>query len=95
MAKKKKDKLNMNVDISGYQNTDALIDDKMLRMQLANIRRSLHITQKQLADISGLSESCISNIESGESVSPTMRSVIKYAHALGVQMSVIYPDRDT
>lgn len=69
-------------------NTDALIADKMLRMQLTNIRKSKHITQKQLSEMSGLSESCISNIENGEQSSPTLRSLIRYATALGIEFYI-------
>lgn len=36
-------------------NTDASIADRMIRMELANIRRSKHITQKELSKLSGLS----------------------------------------
>lgn len=69
-------------------NTDVLIMDKMLRMQLANIRKSKHLTQKQLSELSGLSESCISNIESGSDSSPTLRSLMRYAAALDVDIYV-------
>ena len=69
-------------------NTDALICDKLIRMQLMNARKSKHITQKQLAEISGLSESCISNIESGSDQSPTLRSLVRYATALGVEIYI-------
>lgn len=69
-------------------NTDALIADRMLRIQLTNIRKSKHITQKQLSEISGLSESCISNIENGEQSSPTLRSLIRYATALGIEFYI-------
>lgn len=69
-------------------NTDALIEDKLLRMQLANVRKSKHLTQKQLAELSGLSESCISNIESGSDSSPTLRSLIRYTSALGIELYV-------
>lgn len=69
-------------------NTDALISDKLLRMELSNIRRSKHITQKQLSEMSGLSESCISNIESGSDSSPTLRSLVRYTTALGVELYV-------
>lgn len=68
-------------------NTDMLISDKLLRMQLTDIRRS-KMTQKQLSEISGLSASCISNIESGEDTSPTLRSLIRYATALGVEIYI-------
>lgn len=69
-------------------NTDASIADKLLRMELANIRKAKHLTQKQLSEISGLSESCISNIESGEDSSPTLRSLIRYATALDIEFFI-------
>ena len=46
-------------------NTNNMIQDKLLRMQLVNIRKSKNITQKELSIMSGLSQSCISNIETG------------------------------
>lgn len=73
---------------SKMSNTDALINDKLFRMQLCNIRKQKRLTQKQVADMSGLSTSCISNIESGEDTSPTMRSIIKYATALGIEIYI-------
>jgi transcriptional regulator with XRE-family HTH domain len=73
---------------SSTMNVDASIADRMLRMELANIRRSKHVTQKELSKRSGLSESCISNIESGEETSPTLRSLVRYATALGVELYI-------
>ena len=73
-------------------NTDNLIEDKLIRMQLANIRKSKRKTQKQMAIESGISESCISNIESGSSNSPTLRSLIKYANSLGVKIYISKKD---
>ena len=70
------------------ENTDTLIADKLLRMQLSDIRKSKHITQKELSKLSGLSESCISNIESGEQSSPTLRSLIRYATALDIELYI-------
>ena len=70
------------------ENIDALVADKLLRAQLTNIRKSKHLTQKELSVKSGLSESCISNIESGEQSSPTLRSLIKYATALGAEIYI-------
>lgn len=69
-------------------NTDFLIMDKLIRMQLFNARKAKHLTQKQLAEISGLSESCISNIESGSDQSPTLRSLVRYASALGIEIYI-------
>ena len=57
-------------------------------MQLADIRKSKHLTQEELSKKSGLSKSCISNIESGDNSSPTLRSLIRYVNALGVNIFV-------
>lgn len=90
MAKKKKEKLDGYINTDAYSNIDAMIVDKILRMQLTNARKAKHVSQKELSKLSGLSESCISNIESGESSSPTLRSLIKYATALDIEFSVKY-----
>lgn len=87
MSKSKELKSDNNISLE-YSNTDALIIDKMLRMQLTNIRKSKHISQEKLSKISGLSVSCISNIESGENTSPTLRSLIKYTSALGIELYI-------
>ena len=88
MGRKKKEKLDGYINVGSYNNTDAMINDKLLRMQLANARKSKNLSQKELAKLSGLSESCISNIESGESSSPTLRSLVKYATALDIELSI-------
>lgn len=90
MARKKKEKLDGYINSDAYSNTDAMINDKMFRMQLTNARKAEHLSQKELAKKSGLSESCISNIESGESSSPTLRSLIKYMTALEIELSINY-----
>lgn len=69
-------------------NTEFLIQDKLIRMQLTDLRKAKHLTQKQLSQISGLSTSSISNIESGENSSPTLRSLIRYANALEVNIFI-------
>lgn len=88
MASKKKEKLDGYINLDIYSNTDAMINDKMLRLQLTNARKAKHISQKELSKLSGLSESCISNIESGESSSPTLRSLVKYTTALGIELTI-------
>ena len=69
-------------------NTECSIQDKLIRMQLADIRKSKHLTQEELSKKSGLSKSCISNIESGDNSSPTLRSLIRYVNALEVNIFV-------
>lgn len=68
-------------------NTEVYIQDKMIRMRLASIRRSKGLTQKELSDITGLSTATISNIESGEN-SYTLRSLIKIAEALNYEINL-------
>lgn len=94
MARKKKEKLDGYINAAAYSNADAMIDDKMLRMQLYNARKAKKLSQKELSKISGLSESCISNIESGESSSPTLRSLIKYTNALGIELTISFGGKD-
>lgn len=74
--------------MESLMNSDAMINDKLLRMQLHNIRKSKHLTQNDISELSGLSISCISNIETGEQSSPTLRSLIKYATALGIELYI-------
>ena len=95
MARKKKEKLDGYVNKDAYSNADAMIADKLLRMVLTNARKSANLTQKELAKLSGLSESCISNIESGESSSPTLRSLIKYTNALDIELSINFVGKDS
>ena len=68
-------------------NTEVFLQDKFLRMKLADIRRSKGYTQKEIAEKSGLSSATISNIESGEN-SYTTRSLIMYAESLGYEISI-------
>lgn len=69
-------------------NKESSIDDKLLRLQLTNIRKSKHLTQKDVSKLSGLSESCISSIESNDDSSPTLRSLMRYIDALGVELYI-------
>ena len=64
------------------ENTDAMIADRLFRMQLADIRKAKRLTQEDVSKISGLSKSCISNIETGSDSSPTLRSLIRYMTAI-------------
>lgn len=68
-------------------NTDVYLQDKFIRIRLASIRKSKGLTQKQLSDMTGLSTTTISNIESGEN-SYTLRSLIRCAEALGYEINI-------
>lgn len=84
-----------NIETIELSNTDVMIADKLLRMQLTNIRKAKHISQKDLSRICGLSESTISSIEtpSGDS-SPTLRSLTRYALGVGAEIDIRIVDKD-
>lgn len=83
-------KTNQNQTITQNDSIDGecSISNKMLKMQLTNYRRTRGLSQKQLSSISGLSESCISSIETNTDVSPTLRSLMRYATALGLEIYI-------
>ena len=57
-----------------------------LRNDLTKMRKRNKITQKDLERSSGLSQQAISRIEVGKDVSPSLKSLIKYADAIGCQL---------
>ena len=63
------------------------IQEQLLRIQLTEIRKS-KMSQAELSKISGLSITCISSIENSNDRSPTLRSLIKYATSLGVDLYI-------
>lgn len=67
---------------------DIIIDSRLLRIELAEIRKSKNLTQAQVSQKSGLSKSTISNIESGEEKGVTLTSIIKYARAIDCSLFV-------
>lgn len=67
---------------------DIMIDSRLLRMELAEMRKSKNLTQAQVAEQSGLSKSTISNIESGEEKGVTLTSIIKYARAIDCSLFI-------
>lgn len=66
--------------------TENFITEKLTRMQLANLRKSLGMTQKEVSLKADLSLSCVNNIESGEDMSPNLKSLNKYLNAIGYEM---------
>lgn len=70
------------------QDTEQFIYDRLARVKLKSLRKHMHMTQSQIAELSGLSLSTISNIESEDSnaSSPRLDSVIAYLNALGYEM---------
>ena len=58
-----------------------------IREQIVKAREEAHITQKELAALTGLTQSNISNIESGNN-RPTIPTLKKIADALGKRLIV-------
>ena len=65
---------------------EQFISTRISKIELVNLRKSKKLTQKELADISGLSVKCISDIESETTGNPTMKSLIKYLDCLGYEL---------
>ena len=62
-----------------------------IREQVVKAREEAHLTQKELAKLSGLTQSNISNIESGSN-RPTIATLKKIADALGKRLVVDLTD---
>lgn len=62
------------------------ISKRLTKMQLSVLRKSKHLTQKEMSTLTGLSVQCISDIESENSGNPTLRSIIKYLDCLGYEL---------
>lgn len=67
---------------------DILIDSRLLRLELSEMRKNKHLTQAQVAEKSGLSKSTISNIECGEEKGVSLTSIMKYARAVDCSLFV-------
>ena len=66
--------------------TEQFISTRLTKMQLSDLRKIKHLTQKELSMITGLSVQCISDIESENSGNPTLKSLIKYLDCLGYEI---------
>ena len=85
--KKKKNEKEELIDPFIYDNKiDLLISERLTKLQLSDLRKIKHLTQKDLSLITGLSIQCISDIESKNSGNPTLKSLIKYLNALGYEI---------
>lgn len=58
-------------------------EENRLRQSLIAMRKKKKITQRVLQSSSGLSQQAISRIEVGKDFSPSLKSLIRYADAIG------------
>lgn len=68
-----------------------VIDSTLFKLDLKDLRLKNHLTQKRLAELSGLSEKCIQNIESNNG-NPTFLSINKYLEVLGYKIDIVKND---
>ena len=61
-----------------------------MRLNLRNVRRSLDVTQEDLAKKSGVSRATISYLESGAATDTTVSTLTKLADALGIDVSALF-----
>lgn len=66
---------------------ERFINTRLTKMQLSDLRKIKHLTQKDVATMTGLSVQCISDIESESSGNPTLKSLIKYLDCLGFEIA--------
>lgn len=74
-------------EISTSEPIDLYINKRLTKMQLPDIRKVKHLTQKDVSEATGLSLQCISDIESLTSGNPTLKSLIKYLDCLGYEIA--------
>ncbi len=61
-------------------------------MALLDIRKERELTQRQLAQSSGIQQDVISSIETGRVKNPTWRTVRRISAALDLPPEVVFPD---
>lgn len=62
------------------------MNNRITKMDLSRLRKSHKMTQKQVAEVTGLSVQCISDIESESSGNPTLKSIIRYLNCFGYDL---------
>lgn len=60
-------------------------------MNLRTARRIKDITQARLAELSGVDQTTISDIERGRNINPSWATVSRIAKALGVEPEELFP----
>ena len=66
-----------------------------MTLNLRSVRRSLDVTQDELAKKSGVSRTTISYLESGVAQDTTVGTLAKIAEALGIEISELFLPRQS
>jgi len=59
------------------------------RKKLVLARQEAGITEKELQSLSGLDQRAISRMETDEKISPSIKTLMKYLHALGYELDIV------
>lgn len=76
----------MNSEENKDTEKEQYISRILTKMELAELRKSKGLSQKELSALSGLSVQCISDIENVSSGNPTLKSITRYLDSLGFEM---------
>jgi len=60
---------------------------------LKSERESQGLSQAEVGKSAGISKAALSRLENGENVNPTVNTLVRYASALGKQLSVVMTDQ--
>jgi DNA-binding XRE family transcriptional regulator len=60
-----------------------------LRRELIEARKRESLTQAQIQEKTGLTQQTISRIETNSEISPSLRNLIRYAGALGYELTLV------
>ena len=62
------------------------MNNRCTKFELSKLRKAHKMTQKEVAEATGLSVQCISDIESETSGNPTLKSIIRYLNCFGYEL---------
>lgn len=75
--------------------TEEFIADGLIRRNLVKLRKESKMSRKELCEMTGLSQQCISNLESeSPKQTPNLSSMLKYLNCLGYDLQFIPKDKN-
>ena len=77
-----------NNDVSVKVAIDQFEAECKLRRELKKARSQKKMTQKQIKEVTGLTQQVISRIEANTTISPSLKNLMIYADALGYELTI-------
>lgn len=65
-----------------------------MKLRLEKLRTDAHLTQQQLAEMCGVKQSVISDIENGKVKYPRMDTLVALSHAFGIKIDEMISYKD-